>query len=161
MARTFNTPVQPMSGDDRTLVEGLEPTVLMPAPGGQATVVMRRRTPPRAAAASAGVELQRLVAGINPLLGAASVLLALVPQLRATTRHDDPVGLRVQLLQCLTEFATLAAAAGGPRPKVTAARYGLCTSVDEAIPQTPWGAPAAWAGNGLLPEFHDRTCAAS
>jgi len=70
MARTFNTPVQPMPADDRTLIEGLEPTVLMPAPGGQATVVTKRRSPPRAAAANAGVELQRLVAGINPLLGA-------------------------------------------------------------------------------------------
>ena len=51
-----------------------------------------------AARQGAGVELQRRVAGINPLLGAANVLLALVPQLRATTSHADPAGLQRQLL---------------------------------------------------------------
>ena len=141
--------------DDPTLIDGIEPTVLMPAPGGQATVAMKRRPSARAAAASAGVELQRLVAGINPLLGAASVLLALVGQLRSTSRHDDPAALREKLLQCLGEFEAVAAASGVPRPKVTAARYLLCSFVDETIVQTPWGEEAGWGERGLLREFHE------
>jgi type VI secretion system protein ImpK len=155
MARIPVTPLKSLAIDDPTLIDGIEPTVLMPAPGGQATVAMKRRPSARAAAASAGVELQRLVAGINPLLGAASVMLALVAQLRGTSRHDDPAGLREKLLQCLAEFESLAAASGVPRPKVTAARYLLCSFVDETIVQTPWGEDAGWGERGLLGEFHE------
>ncbi|WP_280150907.1 type VI secretion system protein TssL, long form [Piscinibacter sp. XHJ-5] len=144
-----------MAADERTLIQGHEPTILMPAPGGQATVAMKRPAPPRGPTTSAGVELQRLVAGINPLLAAAGVLLALVPQLRTTTTHADPDGLRRQLLDWIGEFEAMAAANGVPRPKVTAARYVLCTFIDETIAQTPWAAGGSWAQRSLLQEFHE------
>jgi type VI secretion system protein ImpK len=143
-----------MNGDDHTLIPGADDrTLLMPRPGGQPTVVMSRRPPPPKG--KPGVELQRLVAGINPLLGAAGVLLALVAQLRATTTHDDPVGLREQLLARVAEFEALAAANGVPRPKVSAARYLLCTFVDEVISATPWGAGGVWSQRNLLQQFHE------
>ncbi len=106
-----------------------------------------------APASHASVELQRLVAGINPLLGAASVLLALVAKLRATTAHADPAALRRQLLARIEEFEADARAAGTPRPKIVAARYLLCSFIDEAIAGTPWG--DAWAQRTLLQEFHE------
>jgi type VI secretion system protein ImpK len=138
--------------DDRTVMPDADATILMPTPGGQATMVL-----PRAAASPKRpeVELQRLVAGLNPLLGAASVLLALVPQLRSTTSHADPAGLRSQLLARVAEFETAAAARGVPRPQIGAARYLLCSFVDEAIAATPWGAGGVWAERNLLQEYHD------
>jgi type VI secretion system protein ImpK len=142
---------------DHTVATEADPerTILMPRPGGQPTAP--RRTPakkpmPRL---NTGGELQRLVAGINPLLGAANMLLALIPQLRATTSHADPAGLRLELLERLREFEDQARAAGVPRPQVTAARYLLCSFVDEVIAGTPWGAGGAWAERNLLQEFHD------
>ncbi len=141
-----------MKADDRHLTQEPDPTLLMPAPGGQATVVMKRASA-RSPTPSAGVELQRLVAGINPLLGAAATLLALLEQLRSTSAHDNPAGLRLQLLEQIDEFETVAGASGVPRPKVTAARYLLCTFIDEVIAQTPWG--AGGAGRSLLQEFHE------
>jgi type VI secretion system protein ImpK len=102
-----------------------------------------------------GVELQRRVAGINPLLGAANVLLALVPQLRATTSHADPAGLHGQLLGRVKEFETAAHLSGVPQQKVIAARYVLCTFLDEVVAATPWGASGTWAQHNLLQEFHD------
>jgi type VI secretion system protein ImpK len=144
-----------MPADDRTVLhDDDDRTLLMPAPGGQPTLVMPRPAAPRASKSSAGVELQRLVAGINPLLGAASVLLALVAQLRATTTHSDPLALRRQLLERVAEFEALAGANGVPRPQVTAARYLLCSFLDEAIAGTPWGASGAWERT-LLQEFHE------
>jgi type VI secretion system protein ImpK len=128
-----------------------EPTLRMPAPGGQATVVMKRAQPQ--AAPHAGLELQRLVAGVNPLLGAAATLLALAEQLRNTATHDDPAGLRGQLLQQVAQFESAAAARGVARPKVTAARYLLCSFLDEVIAATPWG--EASAERSLLQEFHE------
>src|SRR5687767_9225577 len=100
-----------MKADDRNTMQEFDPPLRMPAPGGQATVVMRR-TPARSAAPSARVELQRLVAGINPLLGAAATLLALVEELRSTTARDDPPGLRLLLLDQIAEFEALAGASG-------------------------------------------------
>jgi type VI secretion system protein ImpK len=140
-----------MHRDPRSLIQDPEPTILMPAPGGQATVVTKRPLP--TAAPLAGLELQRLVAGVNPLLGAASTLLALCEQLRNTSRHDDPASLRQQLLSQIAEFETRAGASGVPRPKVTAARYLLCSFIDEVIAATPWGAHSA--ERTLLQEFHD------
>lgn len=143
--------------DDRTIIAGLDAdqTIRMPAPGGQATVVLPRRGTARGAKPGAAAELQRRVAGVNPLLGAASVLLALVAQLRATASHADPAGLRRQLLERVGEFETLAAGAGVSAHHISAARYLLCTFLDEVVDATPWGAGGVWAEANLLQEFHD------
>src|SRR5256885_13156814 len=104
-----------MNADDRTLIPGHEPTLLMPAPGGQATVVMKRPAVPRSVSPAAGVELQRLVAGINPVLGAAGPLLRLVGQLRTTPAPDDPPGLRLQLRAWGGQLRATPAAHARPR----------------------------------------------
>ncbi len=140
------------TADEPTLAQGYEPTILMPAPGGQATVAMKRAA---AVAAQPGADLQRLVAGINPMLEAAATLLALVPQLRATVSHADPEGLRRQLLEHIARFEALAGARGVPRPKVTAARYILSSFIDEVISRTPWGGGSGWNRHTLLQEFHE------
>jgi type VI secretion system protein ImpK len=143
-----------MSADDRTLIQDHDATLRMPRPGGQATVVLPR--PAAATVRRPQVELQRLVAGINPMLTAASTLLALVSQLRATTVHHDPARLRQDLLQAISDFAAMAAANGISRPQISAARYLLCSFIDEVIAQTPWGASdRAWAERSLLQEFHE------
>lgn len=112
-----------------------------------------RATAPRGGAS--GVELQRLVAGVNPLLGAANVLLALVPQLRATLHHADPADLRRRMVERVAEFEENARAGGVPRQKIIAARYVLCTFIDEVVADTPWGSSGAWAERNLLQEYHD------
>lgn len=142
-----------MKADDRALGQDRAPAIQMPAPGGQATVIMKRSASPPPVVPNASLELQRLVAGINPLVGAAGTLLALVEQLRNTTSHDDPAALRLQLLAWIAEFEALAGANGVPRPKVTAARYLLCSFIDEVIEQTPWGADDT--ERNLLQEFHE------
>ena len=145
-----------MTADERTLPNDPERTLLMPTPGGQATVAMKRAgATARPDVGGRGVELKRLLAGINPLLGAANVLLALVAQLRATTTHADPAGLRPQLVDHVKEFEALATAHGVPRPQITAARYLLCSFIDEVIAATPWGAEGGWAQRTLLQEFHN------
>lgn len=142
--------------DDRTIIAlDADHTIRMPAPGGQATVVLPRPGAARAARPGAATELQRRVAGVNPLLGAASVLLALVAQLRATASHADPAGLRRQLLERVGEFEALAAGAGVSAHHISAARYLLCTFIDEVVDSTPWGADGVWAEANLLQEFHD------
>jgi type VI secretion system protein ImpK len=148
----------PTMSDDRTLIaDDADRTILMPAPGGQATLVMPRPGAARIVRPGSGaaVELQRRVAGINPLLGAANVLLALVPQLRTTASHADPAGLRRHLLERIAEFESLAASAGISAHQISAARYLLCSFIDEVVDATPWGAGGVWAQRNLLGEFHE------
>lgn len=142
------------SDDERTVVWGPDHTILMPTPGGQATVVLKRPEVAPTARPGPEIELQRLVAGINPLLGAANVLLGLVEQLRSTGSHADPAGLRLQLLERVREFESVARANGVPAHQISAARYVLCSFVDEVIAATPWGAGGVWAQRNLLQEFH-------
>ncbi|MFI4931867.1 MAG: type VI secretion system protein TssL, long form [Burkholderiales bacterium] len=142
-----------MSADDRTVLIDQDRTLLIPRPGGRASPTKGGRS--AAGAASAGATLQHLVAGINPLLVAAGPLLALQAQLRATTSHNDRPGLQRQLLGLIGEFEERARASGVSRPQVIAARYLLCTFIDEAITATPWGANPPPGTKGLLHEFHD------
>ena len=137
-----------MYADERTVLQDPDRTVLTPRrePGTP------RAAPPKA---DSGGELQRLVAGVNPLLRGASTLLALVARLRATHTHADPVELRRQLLAHVREFEAQVRAAGVTRPQISAARYLLCSFIDETIQATPWGASGAWAERNLLQEFHD------
>jgi type VI secretion system protein ImpK len=142
--------------DDRTVFSDPERTILIPKPGGRATLTLRRGGTARpASAAASNVELQRLVAGINPLLGAANRLLALIPKLRATTEHADPAGLVHQLLEQVREFEAAARANSVPPHQISAARYVLCSFIDETIAGTPWGHGEGWAAHSLLHEFHE------
>lgn len=143
-----------MSADDRTVIIDPDRTLLIPRPGGRPGPGAKgERT--QVAATSPGATLQHLVAGINPLLVAAGPLLALQAQLRATTSHHDRPGLQRQLLGLIGEFEEAARASGVSRPQVIAARYLLCTFIDEAIAATPWGANPPPGTKGLLQEFHD------
>ncbi len=83
----------------------------------------------------------------NPLIDAAQPLLALVTQLRGTARHPDPAGLRDELARAVGRFEADALAAGVPREAVIAARYLLCTYIDETAAGTPWGGQGAWAAD--------------
>ena len=141
-----------MSADDRTVLIDQERTLLIPRPGGRASPTKGGRASP---GAGQGATLQHLVAGINPLLVAAGPLLALQAQLRATTAHHDRPGLQRQLLALIGEFEERARASGVSKPQITAARYLLCTFIDEAIGATPWGAHPPPGTKGLLQEFHD------
>ncbi|HEX6016608.1 MAG TPA: type VI secretion system protein TssL, long form, partial [Burkholderiaceae bacterium] len=107
-----------------------------------------------------GATLQHLVVGINPLLVAAGPLLSLQAQLRATTSHHDRPGLQRQLLGLIGEFEQGARAGGVGPPQVVAARYLLCTFIDEAIAATPWGANPPPGTKSLLQEFHDEASGA-
>ncbi|MBS0447976.1 MAG: DotU family type VI secretion system protein [Proteobacteria bacterium] len=93
--------------------------------------------------------------GLNPLVGLANPLLLLAPQLRSTRRVDDVVALRNLLAQSVRDFATRAAAAGIAPERVIAARYVLCTMLDEAAAASPWGGSGQWAQHSLLAMFHN------
>ncbi len=145
-----------MSQDDPFSSLDSDKTVIMPSPGGR-TVSPGQSTGIWQTAGSTGTagEIDEItaVAGLNPLIAAANSLLNIVPRLRATLQHADPSGLRNYIAQNIKVFEIRARDAGLAPEKVIAARYALCTLLDETAASTPWGS-GIWAEQSLLVMFH-------
>lgn len=107
------------------------------------------------ASAAPGLDVGEFVlAGRNPILQAAVPLLVLAGRLRGQIANADVEGLRRQCVQEIRTFEERARRAGVADADVLAARYALCTVLDEAVLNTPWGAQSSWAGQSLLVSFH-------
>src|SRR3954465_9840120 len=130
-----------------------ERTVIIPTPQGRAAPGARAAAPPVMTVESTQ---PAHVSGLNPLVAAANPLLDLVPQLRATLQHPDPMGLRDALVRDLKAFEGRARAAGVSPEAIIGARYALCTMLDEVAASTPWGS-GVWAKQSLLVLFHNET----
>jgi type VI secretion system protein ImpK len=92
------------------------------------------------------------VHGLNPLVGAAHPLLELGDLLRRAATPQPLEPLREQLAGMMREFVRRAA--GTDAEILAAARYCLCTFLDEVIASTPWGGNGAWSSRSLLVTFH-------
>lgn len=147
-----------MSQDDPFASRDTDRTIIMPSPGGRAPAPGPATSTPAAdaPAADAPDEAVATTFGLNPLVAAANPLLNAAHQLRATLQHADPAGLRERLVQGIKAFESRTRADGVAPEKVIAARYALCTLLDEAATSTPWGS-GAWAGQSLLVLFHNET----
>ena len=97
------------------------------------------------------------VSTYNPLIAAASPLLNAIVQIRLAATHDDPAGLRHQLIDEMRLFETRCKQAALPFEMIIGARYCLCSVLDEAAAQTPWGSRGVWSGSGLLVTFHNES----
>jgi len=128
-------------------------TFIKPNPGGRGT--LQRAAEPTSAESS--IEPASAEQGLNRLVALANPLLLAVPQLRTTRHVDDPASLRNALAQSVRDFAARATAQGIAPERVMAARYVLCTMIDEAAADTPWGGSGVWAGHSLLAMFHSET----
>lgn len=126
---------------DRTMV-GLQ----RPA-GGRAGAGARMEAPPAA--------LQDFLSiGLNRLVEAAAPLLLLAAHVRDMFQPPDLDGLRNEATRGMREFEERARGLGVPNDMALTARYLLCTAVDEAVLNTPWGDRSAWGAQTLLMIFH-------
>ena len=130
-------------------------TVILPRPGGRPVRPAGEAPPPHAEpTAETGGETGG-TSGLNLLVAAANPLLNLVPQLRSSLQHPDPAGLRERLANQIRAFETRSRSLGIAQEKIIAARYILCTFLDETAASTPWGGSGLWARNSLLVTFHN------
>ena len=98
-----------------------------------------------------------MTANLNPLVAAAAPLLSAAPRIRTTARHPNPAGLKQALSEGVQKFEAQARAQGIPNEQVIAARYILCTLLDESAASTPWGGTGVWSAQSLLVQFHNET----
>jgi len=139
---------------------GRNKTVLRPSPGG--------RGPSRSASGSAappppgrgpdagGAAVEEFITrGGNPLVAAAGPLLILGATVGSMVYQADVEGLRRKAVESIQAFEAQARAAGVDVNDVTIARYVICTFLDSAIFQTPWGGQTVWGPRSLLLTFHN------
>jgi type VI secretion system protein ImpK len=135
-------------------------TFIMPTPGGRAAPAASasaRPMPAMGGGADVAPDIGLPESGLNPLVALANPLLALVPQIRSTLTLQDPGALRESIAQGLREFEANAKAKSIAPERVLAARYILCTLLDEVAATMPWGASGQWGRHSLLAMFHNET----
>ncbi len=93
----------------------------------------------------------------NALLDAAGPLLQLACRLRLGQFEEALEPLRDRLRAMVDAFDTAVEQAGSDEAMRMAARYCLCTFVDEIVAATPSGGAGAWASRSLLLLFHGET----
>jgi type VI secretion system protein ImpK len=149
MPTDFDDPFAPADG-----------TVLRPRPGGRRPAAEPRadnarvRTSDTPQASNNIAVADFLAGGRNPILQAATPLMAIASRLQWSVAQADALALRTQATQEVRAFDDRLRARGVPPEDALVARYLLCTFFDSAVLNTPWGAQSEWAGQSLLLSFH-------
>ncbi|HET7557064.1 MAG TPA: type IVB secretion system protein IcmH/DotU [Rhodanobacteraceae bacterium] len=136
--------------DDRTVVL---PQQRQPSPAPAPAPPPPRTAAPAPSGIPADVNAM-LGSGMNPLVRAAAPLLLLGVQLRHSVTPPDASNLREQVVAQIRRFESRMQSANVPAQTVTAARYVLCTMLDEAVLNAPWGEQSGWSQKTLLVMFH-------
>lgn len=144
---------QPMPGGDRTVMRSR--SVRAPVQNDNLKSTTTQQPLPDISAQRAADFSSRF--GLNPLTKAASTLITVFAKTRHTLSHNDVAGLHHRLVREIKNFDD-AAREDGVRPEIVlASRYLLCTVLDEAVMNTPWGSESSWSQRSLLSVFHGET----
>jgi type VI secretion system protein ImpK len=93
----------------------------------------------------------------NALVNIATPLLTLITQIRHTVDHQNVPKLRAQVIDEIKSFEQKLSKIEYPVRTIIAARYCLCTAIDEAVLSRPWGTQSVWVQESLLSLFHKET----
>lgn len=128
-------------------------TILRPRPGGRYSDIHQEPVAPMQSPV-AEAAIPRL-GHLNPLETASSGLLALLTRLNNSRTQSDTAGLKEKIINEIKQFQTSAQAQGIDSQTITSTRYILCTALDEAVLNTPWGHSSSWTKQSLLSLFHN------
>lgn len=95
--------------------------------------------------------------GLNPLVNAASTLIAVFEKTRQSVSHPDVGGLHQRLANEIKLFENKMKEMRMQPEIILSARYCVCTALDEAVLNTPWGSESGWSQRSLLSVFHNET----
>jgi type VI secretion system protein ImpK len=87
------------------------------------------------------------------LVGAATNLLLLIAHVSNTLDARDTTVLKHQVSEEINHFDAQCKLLGIEKSSREDAKYILCTAVDEAVLNTPWGARSNWSENSLLATY--------
>jgi type VI secretion system protein ImpK len=146
------TIIRPRPGAGRRTPEGtassMPPASPPPAPSG---AVPGFSQPPGGATQALA---DFVGAGGNPILQAAAPLLMLAAKLQTGVQQANIGTLRQQAVHEIRALEERLGKAGVTSDDALITRYVLCTFVDSAVSNTPWGHQGGWSGQSLLVMFH-------
>lgn len=162
---------------DKTIIRSArsttgDQTVIRPSPGRRGSQSPRQTIPsdtfevPAVSSSQASINnqqvnpdilVQQIGPHINILISCSSTLLGVYSSLKNTMHHNDERGLYSRLVNELKIFERHAKEEMVQPEIVLAARYVLCSMLDEAILNTPWGSAGHWSQHTLLSTFHNET----
>lgn len=143
---TADDPFFAPQSDDRTIIR--------PVPGGKRSDIQRPVTHNAPVAAAQETRALPRLGRLNALEKAASGLLALLTQINLSRSQSDPEVLKKKITHEIQQFQLAAQAEGIDPQTISNARYILCTVLDEAVLNTPWGHDSNWTQQSLLSLFH-------
>ena len=147
-----------MSASDPFAAFESERTIIKPRPRVPAGGAAPPPPPQASSPASQGLPREEVALDVlNPLVSAAGALLGLIASLRHLSQQPNVPALRASLTAAVQRFEAQAHKVGVANETVIAARYVLCTALDEAVANTPWGAEAGWNKQSLLVQYHNET----
>lgn len=94
---------------------------------------------------------------VNPVVAAASTLIAVFSKTRSSSRHSDVASLYQRLAREVKELESDLRDLNLKPEQVLATRYWMCSVLDEGVLNTPWGSESPWAQRTLLSVFHGET----
>ena len=130
-------------------------TIIRPNPGGKRTDIPSPAFPTDQQSDTTGPAPK--LGSLNPLEKSASGLLALLTKLNSSYSQSDPMGLKNRIIKEIEQFQITAQTQGIDPQTISSARYVLCTVLDEAVLNTPWGNNCGWSDHSLLSLFHKET----
>lgn len=125
-----------------------------PQPGGQPGRQAPQRPAPPISNEAAQFQISH---GLNPVVNAASALIAVMEKTRGSMNHPNIGGLHQRLTTEIRNFEQKLRDLGYAPEIVLSARYIMCSVLDETVLNTPWGSDSAWAQRTLLSVFHNET----
>lgn len=145
-------------GGDRTVMKPT-PGRRGPADGRPASVTPSAYASDQYTQPGSRTEVARLGGGfgVNPIVNAAATLILVFDKTRGTLRHPNVAGLHNSLVNEIKNFESSLRDLNIKVELAWAARYLMCTALDEAVMYTPWGGESAWGQRTLLSIFHRET----
>ena len=145
---TSDDPFFSPQADDRTIIR--------PVPGGKRSDIQIPAPPPPPPMSSFPNINQALpkLGRLSSLENASSGLLALLTRINGSYSQSDTMELKNKIIQEIQQFQITAQAEGVDPQTISSARYVMCTVLDEAVLNTPWGANSNWSQHSLLSLFH-------
>ena len=95
--------------------------------------------------------------GTNKLLELSISLLGLSVRIRTMSNFEDVEALHSRLSNEIANFQQECTALGYDDATTLAARYCLCSMIDESVLSQPWGADSIWPERPMLSIFHNET----
>ncbi|MFT7285900.1 MAG: type VI secretion system protein ImpK [Halieaceae bacterium] len=151
--------------DDNTPGRDPNATMLIPNPGRRLRKEAGAPSAPLAPSAPSAPGSERIPQGLqatlgsqeNRLLAAANKLITVYGALSNTLSHPNVAQLQQELASEISDFDHNLKQSGVRNEEGLTARYVLCSALDEAILDTPWGAESGWGERSLLRVYHNET----